>query len=205
MAATAGIVSAALAVAGTAMSAYGQYQQGQAQRRQADFQSAMARRNARIAEQNARMAEQEGREAKRIGYENAVRKRQETAQIIGSQRAVFGASGAQADQGAALDLALDTAEKGELDAFHLRRQGLDTDYNKRLEAWNFREQATGQQLQGQLFDRQSQGYTPWLSTGATLLQGAGQAGSNYFRLYGGNTSHDYSTDALALTGYIPKR
>ncbi len=41
---------------------------------------------------HARMAEQEGHEAKRIGYENAVRKRQETAQIIGSQRDAFRAS-----------------------------------------------------------------------------------------------------------------
>lgn len=197
--------AAAVALIGSAMSAYSRYQQGQAQQRQADFQSKMAQRNAQIAEQNAQMAEQEGREAKRIGYENAVRKRQEAARIIGSQRAAFGASGAQADQGAALDLALDTAEKGELDAFQLRQQGLDTDYNKRIEAWNFREQGAGQQLQGQLFGMQSQSYTPWLSAGGTLLQGAGQAGSNYFRLYGGKPSYDYKNDALALTGYIPKK
>lgn len=197
-------VIAAASMAGTAMSAYSSYRQGQAQQRQAEFQANMARRNAQIAEQNAELAEDEGRRAKQTGYENAVRKRQEAARIIGSQRAAFGASGAQVDQGAALDLSLDTAEKGELDAFQLMQQGLDTDYNKRIEAWNFREQATGQQLQGRLYGMQTQGYSPLLSAGGTLLRGVGEAGGNYYKLYGGNQPTSYTDDALSITGFIPK-
>ena len=195
--------AAAVALIGTAMSAYSSYQQGQAQQRQSEFQEKVSQRNAQIAEQNAQMAEEEGRQAKRIGYENAVRKRQEAAQIIGSQRAAFGASGAQVDQGAALDLSLDTAEKGELDAFQLQQQGLDTDYNKRIEAWNFREQGTGQQLQGRLYGMQTEGYSPWLSAGGTLLQGVGNAGSNYFRLYGGKktgTEFDWNAAGKGAAG-----
>lgn len=200
------VASMAATVAGAGMSAYSAYQQGQAQQRQAEFQEKLSQRNAKIAEENARMAEEEGRQAKRIGYENAVRKRQEAAQIVGSQRAAFGASGAQVDQGAALDLALDTVEKGELDAFQLRQQGLDTDYNKRIEAWNFREQGTGQQLQGRLYGMQTEGYSPWLSAGGTLLQGVGQAGSNYARLYGGGGTEakfDWNAAGKSAAGINP--
>lgn len=54
----------------------------------------------------------------------------------------------QVDAGAALDLNLDTTEKGELDALALQEQGLQQDYMKRVEAWNLREQAVQPHYEG---------------------------------------------------------
>lgn len=179
--ATAAIMAAA-AVASAAMSAVGQIQQGQAQQRQAEFQSKMAARNAQIADQNAQLAEEEGREAKKTAAENSAKKRQEAAQIIGAQRAAVGASGAQVDQGAALDLTLDTAEKGELDALAMIEQGSREDFGKRIDAWNFRNQATGLQLQSSMYKSQGQQNTAWLSAGSTLLGGISKAGTNYYNM-----------------------
>ena len=175
-------ITAAVAVIGAATSAYGQIQSSNAQKAQANFQSKMAERNAQIAETNATLAEQEGKEAKRIGYENAVRKRQEVASVVSAQRAAFSASGAQVDQGSALDLSLDTVEKGELDALALNEQGLQRDYMKRVEAWNLRSGGTAQSLQGQMYGRQAASASPWMSAGGTLLSGLSQAGSNYYTM-----------------------
>lgn len=197
------VTSTIIGVIGAAAGAAGTYSQSQAAQRQANAQSQQAARNAQIAEQNAQLAEEEGREAKKIGYENAVKKRQEAAQIIGAQRAAFGASGAQVDQGAALDVALDTAEKGEIDAFQLRQQGLDTDYNKRFEAWNYREQAAGLQAQSAAYKDQASSYNPWLSAGSTLLTGVGQAGQNFYRLYGGADSLSKSGKSLFDSAVAP--
>lgn len=179
-------VTAIVAVAGAAMSAYGQIQQGQAAQQQAKFQSRMAAYNAQIAGQNAQMAEEEGREAKKTAAENAAKKRQEAAQIIGAQRAAFGASGAQVDQGAALDLTLDTTEKGELDALAMIEQGNREDYGKRVDAWNYRAQGAGQQLQSGMYKSQGSRNTAWLSAGGTLLGGMSQAGSNYYTMTKGS-------------------
>lgn len=178
----AGYAAIAASLAGAAMSAVGSYQQGQAQQRQANMQSKLASRNAQIANQNAEMAEAEGREAKQIGYENKIKKRQEAAGIIGSQRAAQAASGVQVDTGSALDLNLDTAEKGELDALALQEQGLQQDYLKRTEAWNLREQGTGQQIQAKMHSQMGNSYSPWLSAGGSLLSGVSQAGSNYYMM-----------------------
>lgn len=159
-------IIAATSLLGAGVSAVGSYQQAQAQQQQAATQAELAQRNAQIAEQNAQAAEEEGREAKKIGYENAVKKRQEAAGIIGAQRAAQAASGATVDVGSALDLNLDTTEKGELDALALREQGLQQDYLKRVDAWNLREQGTGQQIQSKMYSQMGQSYSPWLSPGA---------------------------------------
>ena len=185
-----GYTAATMAIVGVisaGMSAVGQIQQGQAQQQQAEFQSKMAARNAQIADRNAQLAEEEGREAKKTAAENATKKRQEAAQIIGAQRAAVGASGAQVDQGAALDLTLDTAEKGELDALAMIEQGNREDFGKRIDSWNLRNQATGLQLQSSMYKSQSQQNTAWLSAGSTLLGGISQAGSNYYTMNKGST------------------
>lgn len=43
----------------------------------------------------------------------------------------------QADRPGFLDLNLDTAEKGEVDALTIYQQGLDKAYNDEVQAWNF--------------------------------------------------------------------
>lgn len=163
-------------------SAYGAYQSSQAQQQQADYQSKMAARNAQIAEQNAQLAEEQGRQAKKEGYENKLKKRQEVAGVIGAQRAAQGASGAVVDVGGNLDLNLDTAESGEIDALKLEQQGLDADYQKRLEAWNYREQGAAQSSAAKQYSSVAGGINPWMSAGSTLVGGLANVGGNYYNM-----------------------
>ncbi len=192
---TMAIIGAVTAVASTAASVYASYEQQEAQRQaaeqeeqaaraQAQYQQDMAEYNAKIAETNAERVEEEGRALKRDAYDNSVRKRQEAQQIIGQQRALQSASGAVVDAGSNLDLNLDTAEKGEIDAFHLREQGAWQDYNKRVEAWNYRQQAAEAET-----DRLSQSYIPTQSytpligkSTTSLLKGLNDTASTFGKL-----------------------
>lgn len=177
---TAAIISAAVALAGTAAGVAGAAQQSRNQRQQAKYQAGLAARNAQIAEQNAQAADEEARAAKKEGFENAARKRQETARIIGTQRAQAGASGAQADAGGNLDRVLDTAEKGELDALSLQEQGANAAHNQQLRAWGLRNQAQSSALEAQYLRKKAASDYPGLTT--TLLNGASRAGRNFYNL-----------------------
>lgn len=192
-----GYSALAASVLGAVGSAYSSYSQGMAQQNAARQQATQAMMQgmmenesaqfqANVATMNAEMAEEEGKEAKKIGYDNAQKARRQAAQLIGEQRSAMAASGAQVDQGAFLDLNLDTAEKGELDALALNEQGLWADYGKRLEGANIRANATGMRTSGSmalakgnaqssLFNAQANSYSPWLSAGTSLLGGMGQA------------------------------
>ena len=109
---TAALLGAAVTLAGTAVGTWSAVSRQEEQRKQAEFAADMARRNAQIAEENARMAEEEAGQARADSYDAAVRKRQETALLIGRQRAQAGASGAQIDSGSHLDSQLDLGKKG---------------------------------------------------------------------------------------------
>lgn len=176
------VTTAVVGIIGALGSAYGSYQSSQAQQRQADYQSKMAARNAQIAEQNAQLAEEQGRQAKKEGYEDKLKKRQEAAGVIGAQRAAQGASGAVVDVGGNLDLNLDTAESGEIDALKLEQQGLDADYQKRLEAWNYREQGAAQSSAAKQYSSVAGGINPWMSAGSTLVGGLADVGGNYYNM-----------------------
>lgn len=198
---TLGYISLGMSALGVAGSVASSVQQGQAQqaaaRQQADMammqgmmENESAQFQADVANMNAESAEDEGREAKKAAYDNAQRTRMNAAQIVGQQRSAMAASGAQVDQGANLDLQLDTMEKGELDALAVNESGLWADYNKRLEAANYRAQGVGAATAGSmalakggaqssLFNAQANSYMPWLSAGSTLLSGLGSVGMNY--------------------------
>ena len=177
---TAAIIGAAMALAGTAAGAASAARQAQTQKQQARYQSQLAARNAAIAEQNAQVADEEARAARKGGAEDAARKRQEPARIIGMQRAGAGASGAQVDAGGNLDRVLDTAEKGEMDALSLQQQGADAAYNQQLRAWGLRNQAESASLEAQYL--RGRGNTDYLGLTTTLLNSAGRTGRNFFNL-----------------------
>ncbi len=157
---TAAIIGAAMALAGTAAGAASAARQAQTQKQQARYQSQLA--------------------ARKGGAEDAASKRQETARIIGMQRAGAGASGAQVDAGGNLDRVLDTAEKGEMDALSLQQQGADAAYNQQLRAWGLRNQAESASLEAQYL--RGRGNTDYLGLTTTLLNSAGRTGRNFFNL-----------------------
>ncbi len=154
------VIPLVITLAGAAVSAYGQMQQAKAANAQADYQSKVANNNARTAEMEAQYAEQQGQK-------NAEAQRRRTAVLVGAQRARMGASGAVVDSGSFLDLTLDTAHQGELDAMALLEEG-------QMEAWRARIQGTNYQAQGKLFGMSRT--NPYIGAAGTLLQGAGQAG-----------------------------
>ncbi len=169
-------VSVVAALASTAMTVASSVEQSNTQREQADYQAGMAEYNAKVAENNARYAEDEGKQLKQQADEAATRKRQETALLIGQQRAKQGASGAVIDVGSNLDLSLDTAERGELDALQLEEQGYWQDYNKRLDAQNYRSQGAVANSQADMYSSKANQYSPMLQTGNTILTGANKVG-----------------------------
>lgn len=178
---TAAAISAAMALAGTAAGVVGAARQAQSQREQARYQAKLAQRSAAIAEENAREADAGASRARREGAENAARKRQEAARIIGAQRAMAGASGARVDEGAALDRVLDTAERGELDALAARQRGEDAAHNQDLRAWGLRNQVQGAELEARaLREKADADYLGSLRS--TLLNGAARTGRNFYEL-----------------------
>ena len=88
-------ISIASTVASTGMGVMSSIQQGKARQAQAEYQADVARQNQQLAEQQASSQRKEG-------YDNMIAKRQETAKLIGRQRAAAGASGATVDVGSSI-------------------------------------------------------------------------------------------------------
>lgn len=163
------IIALGTTLVGTAVSAYGQYSAAKAANEQADYQAKVAANNAATAEMEAKFAEQQGQR-------NAEAQRRRTAIAIGAQRARMGASGAVVDSGSFLDLTLDTAKQGELDAMALLEEG-------QMQAWRSRVQGSNFMAQSNLY--KSSKTNPFLAAGGTLLEGAGRAGFGYYQMTGG--------------------
>lgn len=166
------LTSSIIALVGTGLSTVGAYNQAQTQKDVANY-------NAAIATKNQELAEDQAAAQRREGYEAMTKKRQEVAGIIGSQRAAMGASGAQVDRGSFLDLELDTAEKGEIDALGLYQKGLDAAYNTELQGWNYGQQAAG-------YKAQAGNISPIWNAASTAIGGLSAIGSNFGEsLWGG--------------------
>ena len=131
VAAAASIASAVVGVAGAAYS-------GAAAEAQANYQAQVARNNAVIAERKAQ-------DAIRLGKVEGDKRRRLTRSRISLQRAKLAASGQLVDAGTALDLTVDTAAFGELDA-------LTIESNARRQAQGFRYQATNFEANARLAD-----------------------------------------------------
>lgn len=159
-------IATATSVAGLGMSAAGSMQQANAANATADAQSKIAANNATIAESEAHYAEE-------AADKNAQAQRRRTAQVIGSQRAAMGASGAVVDEGSFMDLTLDTAERGEMDALALLEEGDRA-------AWRARGQSANFSAQSEIYRNSKT--SPLASVGGSVLSGAGQIGSNWYKM-----------------------
>ena len=165
-------ISLTAAALGTTMGVVSSIQQGRTQ-------SAQARYQADVARQNQELAEEQASAQARQGYENMITQRQETAKLIGRQRAAAGASGAAVDVGSSLDLQADTAAQGEMDAINLYNQGLDAAYNTQLQAWNYGRQASAYDAQAD--SALTSGY---LNAAGTALGGIADMGSTWAKYKG---------------------
>lgn len=136
-----GISASTLAMASLAMttisagvSAYGAIQQGKAQSAALEYQAQVARNNQTIASQYSQQAIADG--------ENKVAaKQQQTAQMIGAQRAAMAANGVDLDSGSPLRLQEDSAKLGNLDALTIRNNAAREAYGYQLQGLSYAQQA----------------------------------------------------------------
>ena len=175
--------AAVVALAGTAMQMSAQAQQAQQQKASAEY-------SAGVAQRNQDMATEQAASVKRQGYDDAQRQRLKAAGIIGTQRAIAGASGVTVDTGSNLDLTMETAEKGELDALAIQQQSLDKAHNLQIQGWN-----SGQQAQAYAW--QADNIDPTAGMVGTALGGLAKAGSNFGSGLWGGKSGNWGS---ALTG-----
>ena len=160
-------ISIASTVASTGMGVMSSIQQGKARQAQAEYQADVARQNQQLAEQQASAQRKEG-------SDNMIAKRQETAKLIGRQRAAAGASGATVDVGSSLDLQADTAAQGEIDALNIYNQASDKAYGTQLQGWGYGQQAAGYDAQAD-----AAGSSIWSNAAGTALGGIAQIGSTW--------------------------
>ena len=153
-------------VLGTAFSAYGAYQQQQAINDQAEYQAA-------VAKNNAITAEREGQYAKDQSEEMADRHRQKVQQFIGAQRAQQSNTGFLVDTGTALDLTLDTAQYGELDALEIEHEGDMSQWRAQIKKENYNAQA-------ELFQMQKS--SPFLAAAGEVIGGTAGIIGDYQRI-----------------------
>jgi len=131
----------AIAIIGAGVSILGQQQGASAQQQQLDYQEDILINNRDIAEKLALDAVERGA-VKEKGFRKSIEG------FKGKQRAELAASGVVVDQDLALDLLLDTAEIGEVDALNIRN-------NAAREAFGYRAQAEGFNAQAAISGAQS--------------------------------------------------
>ncbi|MET3853055.1 hypothetical protein [Rhizobium sp. OAE497] len=156
-------LSLALAIGSTVIGAAGQVQQASAE-------SAADKYNAQVADMNATLADKKARDDITAGQQEEQRKRLETAQLEGKQKAAMAANGVDLNFGSPLDTLVDTAKIGELDALNIRTNAYRAAYNDKVQATNFQNEA--------IMDRAKSSYDAeggYLGAVGTILGGAGKA------------------------------
>ena len=167
--------------------------------RQARAQSEQMEYQADVARQNQQLAEQQASAERRQGYENMVTQRQETARLIGRQRAAAGASGAVVDVGSNLDLQADTAAQGEIDAINTYNQALDRAYNYDVQAVNYGNQAAAYDASAS--STKKAGY---INAFGTAIGGLATMGSTWAKFNAGKTATQTKYWDRALGQYVSK-
>lgn len=151
MGATAGL---AMMAGGAAYSATGSRQAGKAQQQ--------------VNEYNAQVADMQSLDAIARGQQEESIHRQDVKRLIGSQRAAWGASGADVNSGNAVDVQADSAKFGELDALTIRM-------NAAREAWGYKVAAQDSRTRGQMARHQGN-----QKATETIISAAGSYASNRY-------------------------
>ena len=135
-------VSLAMTALGTMQQMSAARAEGKAAQQAADYRAAVDRNNSIIAERQAADARERGAIAERA-------QRQKTRQLIGRQRAALAGSGQVVDVGSALDITVDTAGIGEVDALTVRANAEREAMGYEVNAMNFNASADLNTMAGQ--------------------------------------------------------
>lgn len=128
-------ITTALMIGSTVMGGVGQVQAAKAE-------SAAASYNSKVATMNATLADRASKDALERGMLEEQKKRSETSQLIGQQRANMAANGVDLSFGSPLDLMVDTAKMGELDALTIRKNTYSEERDLRQNANNYRAESS---------------------------------------------------------------
>jgi hypothetical protein len=128
-------LSLAATAAGAAMSAYGAIRQGQAASAAASYQAQVAQNNQKIANVYAAQSISDG-------ANQVAAKQQQTAQMIGGERAAMAANGVDLDSGSALRIQSDTAKLGDIDALTIKNNAARAAYGYQLQGVSYGQQAS---------------------------------------------------------------
>ena len=156
-----------LTIGSTIMGGVGAIQQGKAQ-------AASARYSANVAEMNAKLSDRAAKDALERGKLEEQKQRQKTAGLMGQQQAAMAANGVDVTFGSPLDLLVDTATMGELDALTIRSNSYREERDIRQQGANYRGQAAMNRAQAS--SANTGGY---LNAAGTLLGGGAKAYSTY--------------------------
>lgn len=180
--------------------------QSQAQQKQLDAQSKQAQYQADIERRNQQIAEEEASARRREGYENMTARRQETAKLIGKQRAALGASGAALDEGSALDFIADTGEQGEIDAINIYNRGIDSAYQSQIQAWNYGNQAAANDAASDMYGATASAAPAQgiMNAAGTALGGIASIGSTWGNYLAQNETAKTNWDEVG-EGYLKMR
>lgn len=160
-------------VGSTIMGGMGQIQQGRAN-------AAAANYNAQVSDMNAKLADRAAKDALERGKVEEQKQRAKTAQIIGQQTAGMAANGLDLSFGSPLDLLVDTATLGEIDALTIRSNTYREERDIRQQGANYRGQAG--MYRSQAASASTGGF---LGAVGTVLGGGAQAYGNHRRVQAG--------------------
>ncbi|WP_174769528.1 virion core protein, T7 gp14 family [Blastochloris tepida] len=154
---------AALAVGSTVAGVAGQMQSANASAAASSYNASVQRENARLADMHARRVLEAGADEER-------KQRAATQRLIGKQTAGMAANGLDITFGSPLDLIVDTATQGEIDAMTIRTNAYRNSDDVRNQAASYRNKAA-------LYDMEADNSrtSGMLSAAGTVLTGAGQA------------------------------
>ncbi|QII84173.1 hypothetical protein G3T20_05325 [Bordetella hinzii] len=151
------------------------------QQAQLDNQADAYAYQAQVSRNNAMVAEWQARSAIAAGGQQEQTLRLKTAALEGSQRARLAANGVDVSQGSAFNILADTKYMGERDAATVR-------LNAAQKAWAFRTQAQSDLDNADVLDisasnarRGASAISPSASYTSTLLTGAGQVASGWYK------------------------
>ena len=156
-----------LMIGSTVMGGMGAIQQGNAAAASASY-------NAKVADMNAKLSERQARDAVERGSMEEQQQRMKTSQTIGQQRAAMAANGVDLKFGSPLDMLVDTATMGELDALTIRS-------NTYREERDLRQQGLNQAGQANMFraEASSAKTAGYMNAMGTVLGGGATAYTSY--------------------------
>lgn len=182
-------------VLGSVSSVTGQIQANKTAQAQANYTNAINQRDAELAEINARDAIDQG-------IKDQEEARREYKAKVGQLKTQYGAGNVTLDSGSTMDMLVDTAEVGELEA-------LDIGANAQREADAYLRQAQDLRNEGSMALSLADQQSNELSTATSLLNGASSvltSGTNYYNnVQNANNNTQSTSNFSSIANDVKKR